>query len=285
MDRRMFLRCLGLAAGAAGTGGLLSACGGDEGGIPASEQTLSVIVASYETLVGEQRRIPFGLRTIDNEEIADAEVDVYLRQMDGTVVGGPFPTTFTRDAAAGIGLYSTTLDLPEADTYELVAVTGDEFGAAALRVVTPEQSELAVPGDAAIVTPTPTAEQPLGYAQICTQEPPCGMHEVSLDTALQEGKRVVLLFATPAYCQTAVCGPAVRTVDDVREAGDWGDAVWIHCEIFSDEGQTLGEPVQAWDLPTEPWLFTIATDGTIADRLDGPMLPDVVEGMATQLSA
>lgn len=288
MDRRAFIKSMGVAAGALGVGGVATACSGGNSGIPDADQTLSVIVASFEVLTGEGQRIPFGLRSAANAEVADAPVQVWLRGADQRVLGGPFPATYVQEESVAGGLYQTELDLPDAGTFELVAVAetpdGRAKGAAALRVVTPEQSEAPVPGAPATKAETPTTEEPLDFAAICTQDPPCSMHEVSLDAALAQGQPVVLLFATPKFCQTAMCGPAVATVDGVRQAGAAPDAAWIHVEIFSDdEGQVLGPPVEAWGLPTEPWLFTIDGAGTIRERLDGPMLPSVVEEMVGKL--
>ena len=129
------------------------------------------------------------------------------------------------------------------------------------------------------VVATPTTADPLGARDLCTLDPPCGMHDVSLDEALQSGRPVVVQFATPAYCQTAICGPTVSVLDEVRRSGDWGDVAFIHCEIYADEGQNLLEPVAEWNLPTEPWLYTIDGDGRIVARTDGPVLalPDQVE--------
>jgi hypothetical protein len=41
--------------------------------------------------------------------------------------------------------------------------------------------------------------------------------------------------------------------------------------------------VQAWKLPTEPWMFTIGADGAIVERLDGAMLPEMVANLAEGL--
>jgi hypothetical protein len=91
----------------------------------------------------------------------------------------------------------------------------------------------------------------------------------------------MLEFATPAFCMTAVCGPSVEVLDEVRTTRDWGDVAFIHMEIYSDAGQTLAEPVKEWGLPSEPWLFAIGPEGVIQARLDGPLLtlPDHLSTM------
>ena len=43
----------------------------------------------------------------------------------------------------------------------------------------------------------------------------------------------MLLFATPALCQSRVCGPVVDIAEQVK-AGYGGDAEFIHMEIYND---------------------------------------------------
>lgn len=303
MHRRALLQSAGLAAGSLVAGGVLAACGEEQptGGSeqptttdPAGqastrtsageEQTLTVISASFETLAGTDRRFAFGVATADNVPLQDADLDVRVRDPEGNELAGPFPTEFV-DAGGPLGVYVTHIDVPEPGRVFVAVRDGDDVGEVAVNVVAPEDSLLPVPGGEAIVTPTPTAADPMGLEELCTLEPDgCGMHEVSLDEALAAGRPVVLLFATPAYCQTAVCGPAVENLEAVRTGGEWGDVAFIHVEIYSDEGQTLAEPVQAWELPTEPWLFTIAGDGTVVDRLDAIMVTDELQEMASALA-
>lgn len=300
MHRRALLKSVGYAAGTVVAGGILAACGqdGEEGPSGAEspagristqtsageEQTLSVINASFETLAGTDRRFAFGVATNDNVPVRDAELDVRLRDLEGNELAGPFPATFV-DAGGLLGVYLTRIDVPDPGPVLVVVRDGDDVGEMALHVVAPEDSRVAVPGQAATVAATPTVDEPMGMAELCTQRPDaCGMHEVSLDEALAEGRPVVLLFATPAYCQTAACGPAVAELDAIHEEGDWGDVAFIHVEIYNDAGQTVAEPVLEWDLPSEPWVFAIATDGTIVDRMDTVLLPAEMEQMAAALT-
>lgn len=302
MHRRALLKSVGAVAGTVVAGGIVAACGEQEpsgseeptGQTPAGqssvetstgeEQTLTVISASFETLTGTDRRFAFGVASADNVPLRDADLDVRLRDLDGNELAGPFPATFV-DAGGPLGVYFTRIDVPEPGRVLVSVRDGDDVGEVVVNVVPPEDSQLPVPGEPATVVATPTVADPMDMAELCTQTPDdCGMHEVSLADALAEGRPVVVLFATPAYCQTAVCGPAVANLDDVRADRDWGDVAFIHVEIFSDAGQTLAQAVLEWDLPTEPWVFTIARDGTIVDRLDGVLVADVMEEMAAELT-
>ena len=260
----------------------LAACG-EGGGIPEGPAALNVTITTFEFLTGPERPVPFAVRTLDNVELRDADVQVYLRDPDGNVRGGPFDTRYTEAPGTGLGLYVADLSISEPGPVEVVAVEGERYGATTINAVAPEESQIPAPGVIAPVVATPTTDEPRGYQKICTQDPPCGMHDVNLEVALAEGTPVMLLFATPEYCQTVVCGPAVETVDGVRTSGDWGDVAWIHCEIYSKvDGSELvtGKPVQTWALPSEPWLFGISEQGQVVSRLDGPMLTEMIESMA-----
>lgn len=311
MDRRAFLRAAGFAGLSGALGGVLAACGrdGTDSGGTASESgngdgaradsfdpvsevapdasnELSVISGSFEQLVGEERPFAFGLRGAENQPVTDADVELWVVPVDGEPAG-PHPTTFHEVPGNPFGLYLATVDLGDAGPTSFVAVTADRrAGSAALRVTAPEDSQLPAPGQDAISVPTATQADPMDLAAVCTREPACGMHDVSLESALAQGLPVVLEFATPAHCQTAVCGPSVDVLEQVRTSRDWESVVFIHVEVFRDAGQTLAQPVEAWGLQSEPWLYVIDDEGKIVDRADGPLLtlPGQVTAMVEQLA-
>lgn len=282
MDRRMFLRTVAVTAGVLGAGGALSGCS-ERAEVPDGPPNLNFIPGSFFPLIGDAERIAFGLTDQQNQPIEAEQVELFTRIVGGEITGGPYAADYHPDAA-GIGLYVARADLAEAGQVEFVAVTGDGYGAQVLNVIDPADSQVPTPGQPAVSTPTPTAADDLGVARICTQDPPCGMHEVSLEDALAAGRPIVLLFATPAYCQTVVCGPAVATVDEIRAGGEWGDVAFIHGEIYTDQPPDVATFVRAWNLPSEPWLFTIDASGTIAERIDGALIAEevreVVQGLA-----
>lgn len=291
-------------AGAVGVGLLVPACGGEDGGadgLPAvdAEQTLFVQTASLETLAGTNRWLAFGIRDLSNTPVDDATPQIYVRRIPTTpeeeadVVAGPIEATFSPAVDTGQGVYFLQASIPEPGLYDVVAVVGDDHGVASIQVVDPADSRVAIPGAEAISARTATTGDDLGVFSICTQDPQCGMHEMSLDEALGTGRPVVLMFATPQFCQTAVCGPSVATMEEIRTSGDWGDTIFIHSEIYAEEpaggaavpSVPLVPAVEAWGLPSEPWLFTIGADGVIADRLDGPMPTEILRAMVEDLSA
>lgn len=298
MDRRDFLRTTSYLAGS----GLLAACGGDgstgAAAIPVDEdaqQTMFVQQASFETIAGDDRWVSFGLRDLQNQELADLDVDLYVRTVPAApeeepqVVAGPIEASYAPAGDTGLGVYYAQADLPESGIYELVAVAGEEWGTAAIQVRSADESQLPAPGEEAISAQTPTFDDDLGFEILCTVQPePCSMHTISLDQALEEGRRTVVLFATPQFCQTAVCGPSVETLDGLT--GDFPDLTFVHSEIFTEVPEDIATApltpaVEAWGLPTEPWLFTIGEDGVILDRLDGPMPRPVIRSLLENLQA
>lgn len=85
------------------------------------------------------------------------------------------------------------------------------------------------------------------------------------------GKRpVVITFATPALCQSRVCGPVVDIVEEAKARAP-STVAFIHQEIYQDNEVRRGVqgPVAAWRLPTEPWTFVIDRRGRIAARFEG----------------
>src|SRR5690606_27880537 len=105
---------------------------------------------------------------------------------------------------------------------------------------------------------------------IDTRVPPSTMHGDDLADVLGK-KPVVLLFATPALCVSRVCGPVVDVAEQVK--AQYGDeAAFIHMEIYKNnelDPENLRPQVEAYGLPTEPWLFVIDEDGKVTTRIEG----------------
>src|SRR4029079_16299050 len=63
----------------------------------------------------------------------------------------------------------------------------------------------------AVGSPAPRSVQKLmkdvsDARQVCTASPACAFHDLTVADAVASGKPSLLLFATPAYCTSAVCG-------------------------------------------------------------------------------
>jgi len=256
---------------------VLAACGGDDdggtGATPsgsgsAGELALWAFFQDGVQVAGRQR---FAVGLGDAAEIwgadrAPDELTVRIER-DGQAVGQPL--TLSRH---GKGLerayYPLRTELTEPGVYRAVADVDGE--AAALAFTVAERGQVDVPGagDAMVPVDTPTTADAHGVDPICTREPHCPYHDVTLTEALADGRPVALVVATPAFCATAVCGPILDIVDTASEG--LRDRIHVlHAEVYADgAGGTPAPVMEAYGLTYEPCLFLADGRGTVVERLD-----------------
>ncbi len=200
---------------------------------------------------------------------------------------GPFPAsveslatkpafrakTTAEDPDAASVVYSTEVDFPSDGEWGVAALLkqGDEIKGKVLPgAVVGEFSKIPRAGQQAprIHTPTP-ADVGGDLAKITTRIPPDTQNQVDYADAL--GKEpIMLLFATPQFCQSRVCGPVVDVAEQLKQE-DGDKAAFIHMEIYNDNDPSKGvrPQVRAFDLPSEPWLFAIDAKGTVSSVIEG----------------
>ena len=117
---------------------------------------------------------------------------------------------------------------------------------------------------------TPTAKSVGGdLAALTTRIPPDTLNKVDYAEVL--GKEpILLLFATPKFCQSRVCGPVVDVAQQAQHEYE-GKANFIHMEIYNDNepSQHVRPQVRRFHLPSEPWLFAINREGVISAVIEG----------------
>ena len=234
-------------------------------------------------------RFPFGLFTTAHDPITDAEVAVYAAPgagVDGKAIG-PFPARIedltTRTAfrakstaddpsAAQVAYVSDiSLDKPGPWAFAALIKNGSSYQYSLMPTPNPV-GDYPMPqvGQQAPVVHTLTAGQVSNISQIDTRVPPDDMH--SDDFANVIGKKpVVLLFATPALCQSRVCGPVTDIAEQVKQ--QYGDRVaFIHQEIYNNNNINDGPRPQmrAFNLNTEPWAYVFDKSGKVSTVLQGP---------------
>jgi hypothetical protein len=137
------------------------------------------------------------------------------------------------------------------------------------------------PGDPAPVVTTRTLNDHPIEEISSDDDPDPAFYQLSVDQALAEGKPLVVVFATPAFCVSQTCGPMLDQVK--AAAADHPGANYIHVEIYrnldaaSTEDLVIDPAVSAWGLPSEPWVFVIDAGGRVAARFEGAMLLSELE--------
>ena len=106
-------------------------------------------------------------------------------------------------------------------------------------------------------------------------------YELSIGAALEAGRPAVIVFATPKFCTSQVCGPTLSIVKDVAE--DFPQVNFIHVEPYDlDEVPERLDPVPAataWGLPTEPWVFVTDAQGRLAAKYEGSVAPQELKAL------
>lgn len=206
------------------------------------------------------------------------------------------PTPTPTSGAEAVGVYETRVSLERPGTYEVVATAeldgGETVNGTALFQVREEHAVTAV-GDPALPVDNLTmddapdadaAASPSGadgrvpVAAIDSRAVTAGtvpdpeLHATTVAAALDAGRPIVLVVATPVYCVSRFCGPIVETIEDLADTyGERAD--FVHIEVWKDfESSTLNPSAAAWiqhaDGGNEPWVFLIDETGTVTARWD-----------------
>lgn len=238
-----------------------------------------------------ENRVPFVVLDKGARAITNADVALYTVKPDGSDVKGPFTArqtpfgleekfeskTTASDPTSAKGFYAADVPVegkPPLGVFALVRMDG--------RLVSAAPSPLGVRGahsgtppdvgEQAIEIHTQTVDDVKDVSQLTTREPPnTEMLQEDFADVLGE-KPTVLIFATPALCQSRVCGPIVDVAEQVRaEVGD--DVAFVHQEVYrgNQVNKGLRPQLLEWRLASEPWIFVIDRNGRITDRFEGAL--------------
>jgi hypothetical protein len=304
LSRRDLLRWAALAGGTFALAELLAACGpGPDGatggpatktsdgtlrGLVADVPQLSILAAQDQLPVG-RTRYAFGLAGPTNALVERATPEVWFAKDQSSKPLGPFGARWvdmkayqaTRDRSPRSelkGYYVADVNLPSAGKWLAVAMVDVASQRAAGQGSIAVGDQVVVPiGSTARSGASPVATSAKARAKICTRDPACPMHSISLDKALASGKPTVLTFATPLLCASRMCGPVVDEQMQAFQAMGKG-ANFIHLEIYPGRKTDQPAPLyNAWGLKSEPWLFVIDKQGVIRARSEGPVVASEIQ--------
>lgn len=170
------------------------------------------------------------------------------------------------------GIYVAQLTLERAGPWgiEIVARHGSDTETARLTVNVLETALGPLPGAPAPRSRNLIASDVTDLRLIDSSEPPDPrLHQTRIADAIRQRRPQIIVFATPKYCTSRVCGPVldvVRTLMPVYAT----QVAFVHQEIWQDgRMETLAPTVTEWNLRTEPWTFLVDADGVVRARFEG----------------
>jgi len=257
-------------------------------GPDAQAQMVPLLISSE--LVPGPNRFLFSLTDPRNALIAAPDLATGLRffdlAADPATPTGQATGTFVWTVPDKLGLYHAAVDFGRAGPWgvEIVA-TKAGLPDRIVRAIFDVRAAGSTPGLGIKVpaSDTPTAMTPATLAAISTDlHPDPDFYRQSVRGALAAGRPFVLVFATPLFCASQVCGPTLDTVKGV--AGAFKGAIdFIHVEpyrlrqtenglqpdVAANGDYQVVPALTEWGLPTEPWVFVVAADGTLLAKFEG----------------
>jgi hypothetical protein len=252
------------------------------------------IPVSTELVVGPNRML-VNLITQNNEPLASAtrpvELRLYNLAADAANPKVQTQATFLPTIEGKPGLYRANVSFETAGDWGLETITTEQDGShrsgRMIFTVRPEGTTPAI-GDQAPTSNTPTATSADEIAHVSTDnDPDPDFYKLSEPDALAQHKPFVIVFATPAFCRTATCGP---TLDVIKSAAaDYKDKLtFIHVEPYeltftngqlqpvltNDNLPVAVDATNIWGLPTEPYTFVVDSSGKVTAKFEGIVAPE-----------
>ncbi len=289
-------------AGCSGSGGLASS--------PVQRQTptaaraavqlpLTAQVVTQDLAIGPSR-LSLGLLDGANHPVPDARVHLELyrlvgsqgtlsQEMDATFIapgreaGLPEAITATDEHGRAhvqaniprdVGVYVVRPNFDTAGPWGVqakVTLPDGRTTAAQTTFEVQERSAMPAVGAPAPASANPTWRDVPDLRMIdSSAQPSKDLHERSVKDALAEHKPVVVLVATPGYCQSRFCGPELE-IERRLEQQYRGQASFVHIEIWRDPVKQIPwDTVTEWHVTTEPYFFVVDRGGIIAAKFEGP---------------
>jgi hypothetical protein len=259
---------------------VLGACAGE------SADPLIGIRASTDPAIGDSRLL-FAVNEIDGTRRGspDEKVSVVASPLDDPDRTIAADADFIWIIPDSIGLYKADVAFDQAGVWQIdFSISTGEETDPFLIDIKESPSSVGI-GDPAPRIKTPTvADVPL--EDLTTDTSPFeALYTLSLDEALDNGRKTVALFASPGFCVSATCGPLVNQTKEFAAA--WPDVDFIHVEVyvgfnepgFAPDGDHLAPAVGAFRLPSEPWMFVMDEAGVVLARFEGVLAPGELDAV------
>ena len=102
------------------------------------------------------------------------------------------------------------------------------------------------------------------------------LYQISIADTILGRRPAVVVFASPAFCLNAVCGPQVEVLQSLKTTFGKG-ASFIHIDFYDNPREIQGDltraiispTVREWGLPSSEWTFMIDEHGRVTNRFEG----------------
>ncbi|MFQ5880771.1 MAG: hypothetical protein ACE5IZ_11455 [Dehalococcoidia bacterium] len=278
--------------------------------------SLALITEEQELILGAQVHARF-FQVVGDQQVLRGEGDLEPVNITLSFVHEHADGTLHTHEAGELGVYKANVnfDQPGIWAAEVTAtVDGKTYDPVTAAFEVREQSLSPAIGD-----PAPRSQQTIladvaDITEIDTSDPPNpDMHNMTIADAVTSGKPTLIVFATPAFCVSRICGPTKQMVDDLYDKYK-GQANFVHVEpYFLEEArQGLGlcpvpifnlqfardpfdpdcprlapnqlpPPSEDWRLETEPWVFVVDDEGNIGAKFEGVVATSEIESALQQV--
>lgn len=273
---------------------IVLACGGEDSvpsptlsPVPTPTPTSTLIddmtvgVISTDLSIGPNR-LAFFLLDKDRQTIKVPKASIHLSYSDGESAADTRNVTEARFRPwplGDLGIYTSQVNLERAGGWEMqVDITKSDGSTLSSETVFLVQEISSTPaiGSPAPLTRNKTSRDVNNLEELTTaSSPDPSLYAMTIEEAINSKKSLVVVFATPAFCQTATCGPQVEVISELKERYQH-EVNFIHVEVFDNPHEIQGDlslartvdAVAEWGLPTEPWTFVVDGEGQIYSKFE-----------------
>lgn len=270
----------------------------------ASQPTVIPQIISGQQIVGPNRFVFSFLDPDTNLPAAspDRTASVAFIAPGETSPGTAVTAEFAWAIEGSRGVYVAKTDFPSAGDWKAIFITevpGAPAEAIGVAFQVVEDGFTIAIGEKAPASKTPTVTDVGGDLRMLSTDlnPDPAFYRVSVADALARRTPFVLVFATPAFCQSAQCGPTLDLVKSIARASP-STVAFINVEPYQltyTEGRLQPvldtdnqlQPVASvneWGILSEPWVFAVDRGGIVRGSFEGVAtgreLTDVISEIA-----
>ena len=251
------------------------------GCIEKSESVQLVVFAAASDVALGTARIPLNIQVIGGARFDDRVEELEVTYTSPTSNETHVVDDLTwRAWPVRSGTYTSTMTFDEVGLWSIkVRVKADEGSIpGGSGILVKSATDAPNIGDPAPLTATKIEPADGNLRSITSApDPDPDLYSISFDEAVASGNPTVITFSTPAYCQSATCGPQTEVLSALDDTYN-GQASFIHVEIFDNPEEMLaaGDPslgiespiIHEWEFHTEPWTFVVDGNGIVAGRFE-----------------